>query len=169
MRVFNERVLPGDYPFVLVDALFIKSRENERVVRRAALILSGVRSDGYRELLGVQIGDSESFVTRDKTFRWLKAYGLKGVLFVVSDEHSGLTQAIAKQFQGATRQRCQVHLMRKLLSRSPVKVGAEVAGSARRVLQASDSGETHSGRFSGRTPNAHPSRYRRDERRAGRP
>ena len=127
MRVFNERVLPGDYPFVLVDALFIKSREDERVARRAALILSGVRSDGYRELLGVQIGDSESFVTRDKTFRWLKACGLKGVLFVVSDEHSGLTQAIAKQFQGATRQRCQVHLMRNLLAQSPVKLRTKVA------------------------------------------
>lgn len=88
---------------------------------------------------------------------------------VGSDAHGGLTLAIAKHFQPATWQRCQVHLMRKLLSRSPVKVGAEVAGSARRVFQASDSGETHSGRFSGRTPNAHPSRYRRDERRAVRP
>lgn len=138
VRGFNERPLQGDYPFVLVDALFLKSREDDRVVQRAALIMSGIRSDGHREILGVQIGDSESFVTWDEAFRWLKGRGLKGVMFVVSDEHGGLTQAIAKHFQGATWQRCQVHLMRNLLSHSPVKVRAELASAARRVLQAAD-------------------------------
>jgi len=138
VRGFNERGLPGDYPFILVDALFFKSREDERVVQRAALILSGIRSDGHREILGVRIGDSESFVTWDEAFRWLKGRGLKGVMFVVSDEHGGLTQAVAQHFQGATWQRCQVHRMRNLLSHSPVKVRAEVASAARRVLQAAD-------------------------------
>lgn len=138
VRAFNERRLSGEYPFVLVDALFFKSREEDRVVQRAALILSGIRADGYREILGVQIGDSESFATWDETFRWLKGRGLQGVMFVVSDEHSGLTQAIAKHFQGATWQRCQVHLMRNLLAHSPVKVRGEVAAAAKLVLQASD-------------------------------
>ena len=55
---FNERRLEGDYPFVLVDALFLKSREGDRVVSRAALVVSGIRSDGYREILGVKIGDT---------------------------------------------------------------------------------------------------------------
>ncbi len=141
VRAFNERPLAGEYPFILVDALFLKSREDERVVQRAALIISGIRSDGHREILGVQIGDSESFATWDEAFRWLKGRGLKGVMFVVSDEHGGLTQAIAKHFQGATWQRCQVHLMRNLLSHSPVKARAEVAAAARLVLQASDLGE----------------------------
>ncbi len=67
--------------------------------------------------------------------------GLKGVMFVVSDEHGGLTQVIAKHFQGATWQRCQVHLMRNLLSHSPAKARAEVAAAARLVLQASDLSE----------------------------
>ncbi len=98
-----------------MDALFFKSREDDRVVSRAALTVSGIRSDGFREILGIQIGDTESFSTWDETFRWLKQRGLKGVMFVISDQHSGLTEAIKKHFQGATWQRCQVHLMRNIL------------------------------------------------------
>ena len=76
---FNERRLEGaTHPFVLVDALFVKSREGDRVVSRAALVVSGIRSDGYREILGVKIGDTESFATWDETFRWLKGRGLQG-------------------------------------------------------------------------------------------
>lgn len=116
VRAFNERRLEGDYPFILVDALFIKSREEDRVVNRAALVMSGIRSDGYREILGVRIGDTESFTTWDESFRWLRARGLKGVEFVISDNHNGITQAIARHFQGASWQRCQVHLLRNLLS-----------------------------------------------------
>jgi len=138
VRAFNERRLEGAYPFVLVDALFIKSRQDDRVVSRAALVVSGIRSDGYREILGVRIGDTESFATWDETFRWLKGRGLQGVLFVVSDSHGGLTEAIAKHFQGATWQRCQVHLMRNLLGHSAAKHRAEVAVAAKRVFQAPD-------------------------------
>lgn len=141
VRAFNERRLEGEYPFVLVDALFVKSREDDRVVSRAALVVSGIRNDGYREILGVKIGDTESFATWDETFRWLKGRGLKGVMFVVSDDHSGLIQAIGKHFQGAAWQRCQVHLMRNLLSHAAVKVRAEVAQAAKLVLQAPDMAE----------------------------
>jgi putative transposase len=126
------------YPFILVDALFIKSREDDRVVHRAALVVSGIRADGHREILGVKIGDTENFATWDETFRWLKSRGLKGVVFVISDSHGGLTQAIAKHFQGASWQRCQVHLMRNLLAYSPVKHRSEVAAGAKLVLQAQD-------------------------------
>ena len=89
VRAFNERRLEGKYPFLLVDALCLKSREDDRVVQRAALIVSGVGAGGYREILGVRIGDTESFATWDETFRWLKGRGLDGVAFVVSDEHGG--------------------------------------------------------------------------------
>lgn len=141
VRAFNERRLEGDYPFILVDALFLKSREDDRIVQRAALIVSGVGAGGYREILGVRIGDTESFATWDETFRWLKGRGLSGVAFVVSDEHGGLTQAIAKHFQGASWQRCQVHLMRNLLCHAPVKVRADVAAAAKRIFQASEVSE----------------------------
>jgi len=141
VRTFNERRLEGDYPFVLVDALFLKSREDDRVVSRAALVVSGIRSDGYREILGVKIGDTESFATWDETFRWLKGRGLKGVMFVVSDSHGGLTQAVVKHFQGVTWQRCQVHLMRNILGSCSAKVRADVAAAAKLVFQAADMAE----------------------------
>ena len=73
VKVFNERSLEGEYPFVMVDALFIKSRQGDRVVKRAALIASGIRADGYREIPGVQIGDSENYTTWEDMFKWLNA------------------------------------------------------------------------------------------------
>ena len=141
VRAFNERRLEGEYPFVLVDALFIKSREGDRVVSRAVLIVSGIRSDGYREILGVRIGDTESFATWNETFRWLKGRGLSGVMFLISDDHAGLVEAAAKYFQGASWQRCQVHLMRNILGQCANRHRAEVAAGAKLVLQAPDMAE----------------------------
>ena len=138
VKVFNDRALTSEYPFVMVDALFIKSRQGDRVVKRAALIASGIRSDGYREILGVQIGDSENYATWDDMFTWLKGRGLSGVYFVISDDHCGITKAVDKHFQGATWQRCQVHLMRNLLGHSPTKIRGEVAAAAKLVFQAAD-------------------------------
>lgn len=138
VRAFNERRLEGEYPFVLVDAMVIKTREEDRVVSRAALIVSGIRSDGYREILGIKLGDTESFATWEETFRWLKGRGLKGVMFLISDQHSGLVEAAAKHFQGASWQRCQVHLMRNILGHCSPRVRAEVAVAAKLVFQAAD-------------------------------
>jgi len=139
VRAFNERRFDGQsFPFILVDALFFKSRIEDRVVSRAALTISGVRSDGMREILGVQIGDTESFATWDETLRWLKGRGLQGVLFVISDQHSGLKEAIHKHFQGASWQRCQVHLMRNILGSCSLRYRPEVAAYAKLVLQAPD-------------------------------
>lgn len=138
VNVFNERRLQGEYPFVIVDALFIKSRQGDRVVKRAALIASGIRTDGHREILGVQIGDSENSTTWEDMFKWLKGRGLCGVYFVISDDHCGITKAVDKYFQGATWQRCQVHLMRNLLGHSPTKLRGRVAAAAKLVLQSAD-------------------------------
>lgn len=138
VNVFNERRLQGEYPFVIVDALFIKSRQGDRVVKRAALIASGIRTDGHREILGVQIGNSENSTTWEDMFKWLKGRGLSGVYFVISDDHCGITKAVDKYFQGATWQRCQVHLMRNLLGHSPTKLRGRVAAAAKLVLQSAD-------------------------------
>lgn len=138
VRVFNDRTFTSEYPFVMVDALFINSRQGDRVVKRAALIASGIRSDGHREILGVQIGDSENYTTWEDMFKWLKGRGLSGVYFVISDDHCGITKAVDKHFQGATWQRCQVHLMRNLLGHSPTKQRGEVAAAAKLILQAAD-------------------------------
>lgn len=142
VKAFNERRFDNDkFPFIMVDAMFIKSRDSERVVSRAALSISGIREDGYREILGVKIGDTESFSTWEETFRWLKARGLKGVIFIVSDQHAGLVEAARKHFQGATWQRCQVHLMRNILGSCSIRHRKDVAEKAKLVFQAPDMAE----------------------------
>ncbi|EQD55104.1 transposase, mutator type, partial [mine drainage metagenome] len=93
---------------------------------------SAIRADGVREILGIQIGDSESLATWSDFFRGLKARGLKGVWWVISDSHAGLVEAARKQFQGVAWQRCQVHLMRNLLGHTPSRHRAEVAMQAKR-------------------------------------
>jgi putative transposase len=142
VAAFNERRLDElDFPFIYVDAMFIKSRENDRIVSKAALIASGVNSNGYREPLGVALGDSESFTTWETLFSSLRKRGLKGVAFVVSDEHAGLVQALRKHFAGATWQRCQVHLQRNLQGHSPMRERKAVAEAAKRVFLAADMSE----------------------------
>lgn len=139
VKAFNERRFDGEsYPFIMVDAMFIKCREGDRVVSRAALTISGIRSDGYREILGLRIGDTESYATWDEAFKWLKERGLNGVMYVVSDQHAGLVEAARKHFQGATWQRCQVHLMRNILGSCSVRHRKDVAEKAKLVLQAPD-------------------------------
>lgn len=139
---FNERRFDDvEYPFVLVDAMYIKSRDADRVVSRAALIISGIRSDGFREILGVQIGDTESYSTWDETFRWLKSRGLKGVIYVVSDNHSGLVDAAHRHFQGASWQRCQVHLMRNVLGQCSTRHRKELAEDVKLIFQSQDMDE----------------------------
>lgn len=136
---FNERRLDeAKFPFIMVDAIFIKSRDGDRVVSRAALNISGIREDGVREILGVKIGDTESYATWEETFRWLKSRGLKGVLFVVSDQHAGLVEAVRKHFQGVTWQRFQVHLMRNILSFCSTRHRKDIAEKAKLVFQAPD-------------------------------
>ena len=100
--------------------------------------VSGIRDDGCREILGVQIGDTESYATWEETFRWLKARGLTGVMYVISDQHAGLVEAAKKHFQGATWQRCQVHLMRNILGFCALRHRKAVADKAKLVLQAPD-------------------------------
>jgi putative transposase len=109
VEAWNERDLSRThFPFVLVDALMIKVREGGQVRACSALIASGINEAGYREILGLQLGDSESERSWTAFFRWLKGRGLHGVDLVVSDHHGGLTSAVQVQFQGATWQRCQL-------------------------------------------------------------
>ncbi len=124
LRVWRSRRLEaGAYPYLFVDARYEKVRVDHRVVSQGVLLVSAVRDDGYREILCVQVADTESEATYQELFRSLKARGLKGVELVVSDEHEGLKAAIARHFQGASHQRCQVHYARNLLG---------MVGSARR-------------------------------------
>ena len=103
------------YPYLFVDARYEKARVDGRVVSQGVLVVSGVRDDGFREILGVEVADTESEATYHELFRALKARGLSGVELVVSDDHEGLKAAVERHFQGASWQRCQVHYTRNLL------------------------------------------------------
>ena len=138
VNAFLSRRLDEAYPFLIVDALFIKSRCNDRVLSKAVLIVGGVRSDGYRDILGVSIGDAESAATWNELFISLKRRGLSGVDFVVSDDHAGLVEAVNKQFAGATWQRCQVHLMRNMLGHCPSRERSAVAAAAKLIFSSTD-------------------------------
>ncbi len=123
---------------MLVDALVLKVREEGRVRAVSALLAVGVNEAGYREILGLQLGDSESERSWIGFFTWLKGRGLTGVDLVVSDHHGGLVAAIRVQFQGATWQRCQTHLSANIADATPKALQEEVHGRLRAIFDAPD-------------------------------
>jgi len=126
------------FPFVLVDALSLKVREDGRVRSRGVMIGIGVNTDGYREVLGIMTGDTESEASWSEFFSWLKQRGLGGVDLITSDDHGGLVRAIRHHFQGVTWQRCQTHLMRNILDATPKALRDEVHRHVRGILDAAD-------------------------------
>jgi putative transposase len=139
VQAWNERPLGAQtYPFVLVDALVVKVRWDDAVRATSALIVSGVNAQGMRELLGLRLGDSEAEGTWTDTFTWLKTRGLQGVEVLVSDAHAGLVKAAPRQFQGVIWQRCQVHLQRHVLGRTPHHLRTQMAAGLRRIFHAAD-------------------------------
>lgn len=136
---WNERPLGnGIYPFLLMDALVLKIREEGRVKSFSMMLSIGVNGKGHREILGIKIGDSESYESWDGYLSWLKERGLTGVDFVVSDQHSGLVKAIEKHFQGATWQRCQTHFTKNILDAAPKSLQGEIKGHLRPIFTAPD-------------------------------
>ena len=139
VSAWNERDLSEQrYPFVLVDALVLKIREGGRVRARSALVAIGVNEAGYREILGLQLGDSESERSWSEYFVWLKGRGLSGVDVIVSDSHGGLVHAVRLQFQGATWQRCQTHLSANVSDATPKVLQEEVHRRVRAIFEAPD-------------------------------
>jgi putative transposase len=122
------------YPYLVVDAHYEKVRRDGRVRSTAVLWVMGVREDGYREHLGVWLGSTESQSTWSRVFQDLLGRGLRGVRYIVSDEHSGLRDALTRAFPGAAHQRCQVHYLRNLLGQcTSVERFAEVKGKLQDV------------------------------------
>lgn len=138
VNAFISRRLDDAYPFVIVDALFTKARCDDRVSSKAILIAGGVRADGFRDILGLAIGDVESFATWNELFGSLKKRGLHGVDFVVSDDHAGLVEAVNKNFIGASWQRCQVHLMRNALGHCPNRERTAFATAMKLIFSSTD-------------------------------
>ena len=139
LRAWRCRRLEAEaYPYVFVDARYEKVRLDGRVVGQGVLVVSGVRDDGMREILAVEVANTESEATYHDLFRSLKARGLSGVELVISDEHEGLKSAIARHFQGAAHQRCQVHYARNLLGMVSYANRKELAADLRGVFAAPD-------------------------------
>jgi transposase-like protein len=139
VKEWNGRNLSGqEYPFLLVDALVIRVRKGGRVRLLSVLIATGINREGYREILGLMLGDSESEATWSEFFGRLKARGLKGVDLVVSDDHKGLVNAIEMHFQGATWQQCQTHFIRNVLDACPKALQGELHGRLRLIFDAPD-------------------------------
>ncbi len=132
----NRPLSDKKYPFIIVDALVVKVRRDQAVRATGVLIAYGVNDEGIREPLDLLVADSESEASWDELFKSLKARGLNGVELVVSDNHSGLINALQKQFQGVQWQRCQVHFMRNILGHSPRHLKKSIAAEARLIFQA---------------------------------
>jgi putative transposase len=120
VAAFRERRLDHvAFPYVFLDATYVKAHEGASVVSKAIVIATGVTATGDREVLGLAVGDSEDGAFWTAFARSLRARGLGGVRLVISDAHQGLKAAVAAVFLGAAWQRCRVHFLRNVLARIP--------------------------------------------------
>jgi putative transposase len=120
VNAFLARPIEGDWPYLWIDATYLKARQAGRIVSTAVIIAVGVNTDGRREVLGIATGASEAEPFWKAFLRSLADRGLRGVKLVIADDHKGLRAAAAKVFH-ATHQRCRVHWMRNALPHVPPK------------------------------------------------
>src|ERR1700748_3656349 len=127
VQAFLNRPIEGDWPYLWIDATYVKVRQSGRIVSVAVIVAVGVNSDGRREVLGMDIGPSEAETFWTEFLRKLARRGLRDVKLVISDAHEGIKAAVTKVLN-ATWQRCRVHFMRNVL--------AHAGRSGRRVVSA---------------------------------
>jgi putative transposase len=141
---FRARPLEGPYPYVWLDATYVKARQDGRVASTAVVIAVGVNGEsGEREVLGLDVGPSEDGAFWSSFLRSLVARGLSGVRLVTSDAHRGLKGAIEAVLQGASWQRCRVHFMRNALSLVPKAAQQMVGATIRTVFAQPDALGAH--------------------------
>lgn len=126
VNAFLTRPLEGAWPYLWLDATYLKVREGGRIISRAVIITVAVNADGKREVLGVATGPSEAETFWTEFLRSLADRGLRGVKLVIADDHKGL-RAAARRVFNATQQRCRVHWMRNALAHAPAKQRTAVA------------------------------------------
>lgn len=131
---FRLRQLTSPYPYVWLDATYLKVRQDGRVNSMAVVVAIGVTASGEREVLGVEVGPSEEGAFWVQFLRGLLARGLSGVQLVISDAHRGLKAAIGAVLQGASWQRCRVHFVRNALALVPKSAAQMVAATIRTVF-----------------------------------
>ena len=115
IQAFLTRPIEGDWPYLWIDATYVKVREAGRIVSVAVIIAIGVNTAGVREVLGMQVGVSEAETFWTQFLRSLSRRGLRGVKLVISDSHEGIQAAVPKVLK-ASWQRCRVHFLRNVLA-----------------------------------------------------
>jgi transposase-like protein len=139
VAVFRDRPLTSTaYPYVFLDATYCRARVDRRVVSQAVVVAIGVTADGRREVLGFDVGDTESQPFWTAFLRSLRSRGLDGVKLVISDAHSGLVASIGATMTGVAWQRCRVHFMRNVLTQVPKQSQEMVASIIRTVFAQPD-------------------------------
>ncbi len=131
---FRHRALTEAYPYLWLDALYEKVRIDGAVISNAVVIAYGVSATGFREVIGIDVVDTESKESWTSFLRQLRKRGLTGTKLVISDAHEGLKAAIGTVFQGASWQRCKVHFFRNILAHVPQTRKLEVAAGLRTVF-----------------------------------
>ena len=142
VNAFLTRPLEGEWPYVWIDATYVKAREAGRIVSTATIIAVGVNTDGRREVLGVATGPSEAETFWKGFLRSLADRGLRGVRLVIADDHKGLRAAAAKVFH-ATLQRCRVHWMRSALAHVPAKQRPAVIAMIKTIFAQETAQDAH--------------------------
>ena len=133
VHAFLDRPLVGDWPYLWLDATYLKQREGGRIVSVAAIIAVAVNAEGKREIVGLHIGPSEAETFWSTFLKSLVRRGLHGVKLVISDAHEGLKAAI-RRVMGATWQRCRVHWMRNALAYVPKGQQSMAAAALRQAF-----------------------------------
>jgi transposase-like protein len=142
VQAFLNRPLEGDWPFLWLDATYVKLREGGRIVSMAVMVAVAVNSDGRREILGITVMPSEAETFRADFLRSLTRRGLRGVQMVISDAHEGL-KAAASKVLGAGWQRCRVHFQRNLLARVSKANKPVVSAVVKTVFAEKDRDQAH--------------------------
>ena len=132
---FLKRPIERPIPYLFVDASYFKVRTDSRYVTKAFLIVTGIRDDGYREILGARIADGEDELFWSGFFQDLLDRGLSGVKLVISDGHKGIQKAVEKPFLGASWQMCHVHFVRAVLRNVAKKYQKEIADKLKMALE----------------------------------
>jgi len=135
---FRERPLTGKYPYLFLDAVYEKVRIGRTVVSQACVIAYGVREDGTRELIGLDVVDTESEESWTTFLRGLRERGLAGVKLVTTDAHRGLINAVVTVFIGAAWQRCKVHFGRNVVDHAPKACKEKLAAAVHGIFNQPD-------------------------------
>ncbi|AKB78923.1 Mobile element protein [Methanosarcina horonobensis HB-1 = JCM 15518] len=131
---FLSKPIEHEIPYLFIDATYLKVRDGLHYENKALFIVAGVRDDGYREILGARLADSEDSLFWQDLFEDLKVRGLRGVKLIVSDGHKGIQKAVRESFVGSSWQMCHVHLIRQALKKVPKKKQKEVADKIKEAL-----------------------------------